>query len=759
MTVSAHCRWTFALALLLCVAVTPAEAQLVIDDPLTDGKTVGFRDNGPGQFVAGGWMVTGAADNIRYTPPTPIEEGAIEFDVTGLRFDDTRPQNHQGQLLSMYDASFGNPRHVYSPDIRLNPFKFVIQRNGRDEDAYFANYLKFIMSTDGVNQFEDYSSLGPFPWDESKTYHMRLEWKDGLIRFFIDGRDIDRWPFVYRGIYHPGIHDIRISTNTRNDAIIGAVYSNVRIYDFTTPPKAPIINYPPDGAVSQTLTPIIDWTGERASHYEVRVTSSVDPDAAVVWSSGVVASSSHYAVSGPLDDNNAYFAHVRLRNVKGWGAWSAPQPLETRTGETIIVSQYREHEIVLRTSGQHANPYTGVSLSATFTGPTKTVRVNGFWDGGELFKLRMLPTEVGVWQWRTTSSDPELNNLAGSFVCQASPNRGYVRVSPSLPYTFEWAGDGTPFFLMGDTIWHMYYNMRFFDGSFQSLIDARAGQKFNYAHGVVHDFLASEGGPIYREQDHDRRMFDTDTLNPAYFHVIDRKIDYMNAKGMVAGLVFSWGNEGYQEYETPEQYARFIRYLVARYGSKNVFWIIVGEFEEADEPRSRWRGYMRAVRDNDPYGHPVSLHTVATTNVFGPDENLSFVSQQRFGLPEELRALIAESRIFDKPVVNLEYGYEGDQLPAEVRKDHYALVLAGGYGVYGNHTPWYTTYHRVGDFVLTATDTPGAEFLAILHDFFSQTNFHHLAPAQRLVNRGIAAAWENSEYVVQLPSGGRRSGR
>jgi hypothetical protein len=663
--------------------------------------------------------------------------------------------------MSMYDASFGNPRHVYAPDIRKNPFKFVLQRNGRDEEAYQANYLKFIMNTDGVNQVEDYSSVGPFPWDEGKTYHMRLEWKDGLIRFFINGRDIDRWPFVYRGIYRPGIHDIRISTNTRNNAILGAVYSNVKIYDFTRAPKAPFINNPPPGGVSQTLTPIIDWTGERASHYEVRVTSAPGSDAGVVWSSGVVASSKHYAVSGPLDDNTAYFAHVRLRNNKGWGAWSAPQPFQTGTGETVTVSRYSEHEIVLRTSCRHRNPYTDVTLSATFTGPTRTVRVKGFWDSGELFKIRMLPTETGVWQWRTNSNDPELNNRAGTFVCQASSNRGYVRVSPSLPYTFEWAGDQTPFFLMGDTIWHMYYNLRFLDGSFQSLIDARAAQKFNYAHGVVHDFLASEGGPIYREQDHDREMFDTDTLSPAYFHVIDRKIDYMNAKGMVAGLFFSWGNEGYQEYETPEQYERFIRYMVARYASKNVFWIIVGEFEEAGGMRSRWNDYMRTVQDNDPYGHPVSLHTVATTNVFGPDEELSFVSQQRFGSPEELRSLVAESRIFGKPVVNLEYGYEGNpkvfannQSPDEVRKDHYALSLAGGYGVYGNHTPWYTTYHRVGDFVLTATDTPGAEYLTILYDFFVQANFHRLAPAQRLVDRGIAAAWENNEYVVQLPSGG-----
>ena len=538
----------------LIAASVGAQGRLVVDDPLTGKRTVGVRDNGPGQFVAGGWRVTGASDNIRYTPEIPIEAGAIEFDVTGLRFDDTREQNHRGQILSMYDASFGDPRHVYAPDIRLNPFKFVLQRNGRDKEAYFANHLKFIMNTDGVNQFEDYSSVGPFPWDESKTYRMRLEWKDGLIRFFIDGRDTDRWPFVYRSTNRPAIHDIRIGTNTRNNAILDAVYSNVKIYDFGAPPAAPLINNP--RAVVDTLVPILDWASERHTRYHARVTSTPDPDSAIVWDSGRMPSPNTYVRSGPLSDGANYFAHVRLRNAHGWGAWSAPRRFETRAGEPPFVPTHTEHELVFLSSSSRENPYTDISLRATFEGPTRTIRIDGFWDGGALYKVRVLPTEPGLWSWRVSSNDASLDGKAGTFVAVASTSPGYVRVSPTLPYTFEWAGTGEPFFFLGDTIWHMYYNLRFLDGTFQRLIDDRAAQHFNYAHGVVHDFLASEGGPIYRVQDHDREMFDTDWLNPDYFRLIDHKIDYMNARGMVAGLFFSWGNEGYQEYETPEQYQR-----------------------------------------------------------------------------------------------------------------------------------------------------------------------------------------------------------
>ncbi len=83
-----------------------AASRLIFHDPLTTGTTAGTRDNGQGVFVPGGWKVTSPSDNIRYTSPLPIEEGAVEFDVTGLQFDDTRPQNHRGQLMSGITGSF-----------------------------------------------------------------------------------------------------------------------------------------------------------------------------------------------------------------------------------------------------------------------------------------------------------------------------------------------------------------------------------------------------------------------------------------------------------------------------------------------------------------------------------------------------------------------------------------------------------------------------------------------------------------------------
>lgn len=423
------------------------------------------------------------------------------------------------------------------------------------------------------------------------------------------------------------------------------------------------------------------------------------------------------------------------------------------------VGKYREYEVTLTADQTHANPYLDVTLSAIFRGPSQTIKANGFWDGGKVFRIRMLPTEPGKWNWTVSSNDSSLNGKSGTFTCADSDSPGYVRVSKEHPFSFEWAANGKPFFFLGDTMWHMWYRISFDDGTFQKMIDARSVQKFNYIQGVVHDPGRVPAGTIYAKRRADGKD-DCDTLNPAYFQALDKKIAYMNERGMAAGLVFAWGNEGYQDY-TPEQYKRYIRYLVARYASRNVFWLVVGEFEEVGQPNETWISYFDTIAQNDPYGHPASMHTVNTTDKIGDAPSQTFIGQQRKGTPEYLRSLIETSRKFGKPVVNLEYGYESTtnahracQDADQVRIDHYALTLAGGYGVYGNAVPGFSTYHGFRGFNPDATNSLGARQMTILYDFFTSLDFRNLVPSQQLVDKGICACVPDHDYIVELLEAG-----
>jgi len=55
-----YLRISFFLKIVMAVVFlcAPVRAQLIFDDPLTGGTTIGIRDNGQGQFTGEGWKVT-----------------------------------------------------------------------------------------------------------------------------------------------------------------------------------------------------------------------------------------------------------------------------------------------------------------------------------------------------------------------------------------------------------------------------------------------------------------------------------------------------------------------------------------------------------------------------------------------------------------------------------------------------------------------------------------------------------------------------
>lgn len=115
-------------------------------------------------------------------------------------------------------------------------------------------------------------------------------------------------------------------------------------------------------------------------------------------------------------------------------------------------------EITLQASNNYANPYTDAQVWVDLKGPGFARRCYGFWDGGHLFRVRVLATTPGKWTWRSGSqpADAGLAGHSGAFDAvswtaaemQANPcRRGNLRATAN-GHAFEHA-DGTPFFLLG----------------------------------------------------------------------------------------------------------------------------------------------------------------------------------------------------------------------------------------------------------------------------------------------------------------------
>ena len=115
-------------------------------------------------------------------------------------------------------------------------------------------------------------------------------------------------------------------------------------------------------------------------------------------------------------------------------------------------------EITLRAQNKYDNPYTDVVVWVDLKGPGFEKRCYGFWDGENIFRVRVMATAPGTWTWKSGSKppDPGLEGISGSFTAvdwteaekQENPcRRGMIRPSAN-GHAFEYA-DGTPYLPAG----------------------------------------------------------------------------------------------------------------------------------------------------------------------------------------------------------------------------------------------------------------------------------------------------------------------
>ncbi|MDZ7302025.1 MAG: DUF4038 domain-containing protein, partial [candidate division KSB1 bacterium] len=383
------------------------------------------------------------------------------------------------------------------------------------------------------------------------------------------------------------------------------------------------------------------------------------------------------------------------------------------------VALYEIYEIALSARTAGPNPYRdGPEVSVTFTGTSgnalgKSLTVKGFWNGGSNYRVRFAPTATGDWAWISSSSDMGLNGKSGTLTCSGTlpsghaSTHGYVRESVTFPYTFAHE-DGTPFFLMGDTQWLFSSSEVSWPTEFQKYVEARAAQGFNYIHGQIYALNppgaeGNEGGPPFYSSD-------VDNLNPGYWQQLDQRVAYLNAKGIIAGLVLAWADEGWQQFSTQRQVERYVQYVTSRYSAYNIIWITAGEYEEADPPggHSHLGQFLKAM---DPYGHPITTHTIDTSaDDFGKAAWHTTIYEQTSD-----PAQITRDRRYHKPVINAEFGYEGDQSPEEVRRDAWEILMRGGFFVYGNTA----TFHSNATMTPESLYSDGAVFMTILKNFWT----------------------------------------
>jgi hypothetical protein len=132
-----------------------------------------------------------------------------------------------------------------------------------------------------------------------------------------------------------------------------------------------------------------------------------------------------------------------------------------KAAPSVNVHIWEMHEIILKAEKKYNNYYTDITCWVELKGPGFSKRIYGFWDGANIFIVRIAATKPGTWQWISGSDQPDdkgLNNRSGEFIATTwseeeisqNPNRhGFIRSTPN-GHALQYA-DGTPFFMIGDT--------------------------------------------------------------------------------------------------------------------------------------------------------------------------------------------------------------------------------------------------------------------------------------------------------------------
>lgn len=112
------------------------------------------------------------------------------------------------------------------------------------------------------------------------------------------------------------------------------------------------------------------------------------------------------------------------------------------------VQQWNRFEVALKHT-YNGNAFD-VKLTAKFINKDTSYIVDGFYDGGNIFKIRFMPQKTGTWNYITSSNVKQLNNQKGSFECVPASGSHHGMVGVHNTYNFKYA-DGKQYYPVGTT--------------------------------------------------------------------------------------------------------------------------------------------------------------------------------------------------------------------------------------------------------------------------------------------------------------------
>lgn len=298
---------------------------------------------------------------------------------------------------------------------------------------------------------------------------------------------------------------------------------------------------------------------------------------------------------------------------------------QNEKAEFPVIPQWTTHEIELNAERAYENPYTDVEVWAVFRneGGDSLVRP-AFWDGGQIWKIRFAPPDQNnTWSWQTFASEPNdsgLHGQAGQLRAVAYEGEhallrhGLLKMSAGKRNVVH--HDDRPFLVVGDTPWAIPFRATL--DQVKVYAKDRQDKGFNAALLMSVQPDQEAEGPNTRDtpQGFVRGFTDLsdghiNQLVPEYFQYLDTLVQILIDHEIVPVYQpifhgFGWkGKLVLGNTIVPEEYVRYCKYLLARYGSQPAFWLLAGD-NDGKDPGVEESGIM--MERWDAYQQPTGLH-------------------------------------------------------------------------------------------------------------------------------------------------------
>jgi len=252
-------------------------------------------------------------------------------------------------------------------------------------------------------------------------------------------------------------------------------------------------------------------------------------------------------------------------------------------------------------------------------------------------------------------------------------------------------------------------------------------------------------------------------INPGYWREVDERLAFANRAGLTVGLAIAWGDKrgmepfAWSRFPSVEARKRYARYVAARYGAFDVYFLVSGEWHAEIRARKgpteeeifhEFVGIGSALAAADPHGRMIGIHPMTphgSVREFAAAPWMSFADyQQNY---RNLHGRVLLSRSLRGPVVNSEYGYhlrdaDGDGKPdkensystADIRFASWDIVMAGGYLVTGFGTTYFGGHRDPGPFDVDAKRNDDWEAqIGHIRALFTGLEWWRLVPSDGLI--------------------------